>query len=423
MENSLKNSSAVFVDLPRVRELVVTKPPTSNYSCDSNSILVETVQTNGDDSSDGIGSCDIFDGEWVRDNDKQPYYPPGSCPFVEGQNSACYNNGRPDDQFLKWQWQWQSKQTNARCDSNNIPSFLNATDFLERLRGKKLVFAGDSLNRNMFISLLCILWNVIPDKTRVFRPSGEFKSRGDFSIRYDDYNCTVVFVWSPFLVNETNPINRRNKIDLRPETLRLDLVDQLASSVYRDADVVVFDSWHWWTGPKTNNGKNYFQEGNYLYPKLDMIKAYKKGVTTWGKWIDNNIDPNKTQIVFRGYSVSHYRGGRWNTGGKCNKETEPIMSDETYIERSPAQVKVLEKALRRMKTPVLYLNVSKLTYYRADAHPSVYGKNFTAQERIIALDHQDCVHWCLPGVPDTWNELLYASLLKAGKRSFGTQHF
>ncbi|RZC60616.1 hypothetical protein C5167_022384 [Papaver somniferum] len=262
--------------------MVVTKPPTSN------SVLVETVQTNGDGSSDGIGSCDIFDGEWVRDNDKQPYYPPGSCPFVEGQNSACYNNGRRDDQFLKWQW--QSQQTNARCDSKNIPR------------------------------------------------------------------------------------------------------------------------------------KNYFHEGNYLYPKLDMIKAYKKGVTTWGKWIDNNIDPNKTQIVFRGYSVSHYRS-EMEHWGKCNKETEPIMSDETYIERSPAQVKVLEKALRRMKTPVLYLNVSKLTYYRTDAHPSVYGKNFTAQERIIALDHQDCVHWCLPGVPDTWNELLYASLLKAGKGSFGTQYF
>ena len=24
---------------------------------------------------------------------------------------------------------------------------------------------------------------------------------------------------------------------------------------------------------------------------------------------------------------------------------------------------------------------------------------------------QDCLHWCLPGVPDTWNELLFAQLL------------
>ncbi|CAI5963699.1 unnamed protein product [Closterium sp. NIES-64] len=26
---------------------------------------------------------------------------------------------------------------------------------------------------------------------------------------------------------------------------------------------------------------------------------------------------------------------------------------------------------------------------------------------------RDCVHWCLPGVPDTWNELLYADLLQS----------
>ncbi|KAI3850009.1 hypothetical protein MKX03_015354, partial [Papaver bracteatum] len=45
---------------------------------------------------------------------------------------------------------------------------LNATDFLERLRGQKVAFAGDSLNRNMFESLACILWNAVPDKSRVF---------------------------------------------------------------------------------------------------------------------------------------------------------------------------------------------------------------------------------------------------------------
>ncbi|CAI5503544.1 unnamed protein product [Closterium sp. Naga37s-1] len=26
---------------------------------------------------------------------------------------------------------------------------------------------------------------------------------------------------------------------------------------------------------------------------------------------------------------------------------------------------------------------------------------------------RDCVHWCLPGVPDTWNELMYADLLQS----------
>lgn len=63
-------------------------------------------------------------------------------------------------------------------------SSLNATDFLERLRGKKLVFSGDSLNRNMYMSMICIFWSVISDKSRIVRPSmySDYKTRGDMSL-------------------------------------------------------------------------------------------------------------------------------------------------------------------------------------------------------------------------------------------------
>ncbi|XP_026451015.1 protein trichome birefringence-like 2 [Papaver somniferum] len=313
IENGFQSPSAVSDDLPNVGDEVVTNE-TSSGSMDSN--------------------CDMFDGQLVRAKDQKQYYSPGSCPYVDRQSFACYENGRPDDQYLQWKWQWPSTQKNA-AGCNNVPS---------------------------------IFGNAIPDKTRISKPSGktEFKSRGDFSLTFEDYNCTVVFVWSAFLVYETHSKRRRNQGVLEgPATLRLDLIDEVESSVYRDAAVVVFDSFHWWVEGKTNNG-----------------------------------------------------GGRWNTGGKCNLETEPIMSNTTFIPMSPPHAKILEDTLRKMKTPVLYLNVSELTYYRADGHPSVYAKNYTVQERIVALDHQDCSHWCLPGVPDTWNELLYLSLLKAGKGSF-----
>lgn len=49
------------------------------------------------------GKCDIFDGRWVRD-ERQPFYPAGSCPYVDGDFN-CHKNGRPDDSFLKWRWQ------------------------------------------------------------------------------------------------------------------------------------------------------------------------------------------------------------------------------------------------------------------------------------------------------------------------------
>jgi hypothetical protein len=82
-------------------------------------------------------------------------------------------------------------------------------------------------------------------------------------------------------------------------------------------------------------------------------------------------------------------------------------------------MRILDQVLSKMKTPVIHLNISRLTDYRKDGHPSVYRVRYdTEEERMAAISKQDCSHWCLPGVPDTWNELLYASLLQAGKGSW-----
>lgn len=118
-------------------------------------------------------------------------------------------------------------------------------------------------------------------------------------------------------------------------------------------------------------------------------------------------------LTFHSISCAR-RGGQWNSGGQCHKETEPIFN-ESYLENYPSKMRVLENVLQEMRTPVTYLNISRLTDYRKDGHPSVYRTAYrTAQEQMAAEQSQDCSHWCLPGVPDTWNELLYASLLKMG---------
>ncbi|OIW10584.1 hypothetical protein TanjilG_15956 [Lupinus angustifolius] len=317
------------------------------------------------------GKCNIFDGKWVKD-DSKPYYPLGSCPYID-RDFDCNLNGRPDSEYVKWKWQPNG------CD---IPS-LNATDFLERLRGQKLVFVGDSLNRNMWESL--------------------------------DYNCSVDFVGSPFIVQESTFKGINGSL----ETLRLDLMDQ-TTSMYHDADIIVFNTGHWWTHEKTSKGEDYYQEGNHVYPRLKVLNAYTRALTTWAKWIDNNIDASRTQVFFRGYSVTHFRGGQWNSGGQCNKETEPIFNG-THLRKYPSKMRALDNIIPKMKTPVIYMNISRLTDYRKDGHPSIYRMEYkTAEERASAELHQDCSHWCLPGVPDTWNELFYASLLKYGKGSWKT---
>ncbi|KAJ8438520.1 hypothetical protein Cgig2_024609 [Carnegiea gigantea] len=224
-----------------------------------------------------------------------------------------------------------------------------------------------------------------------------------------DYNCSIDYVRAPFLVRKSTFPGKNGPFS----TLRLDLMDE-TTKMYYDAHVLVFNTGHWWTHEKTSRGEDYYQEGNHVFHRLKVLEAYRRALTTWGKWVDRNIDGNRTLVFFRGYSITHFRGGQWNSGGQCHKETEPILN-ETYLANYPSKMIALEQVLNQMKTPVIYLNISRLTDYRKDAHPSIYRKSYkTTKELIEAEKSQDCSHWCLPGVPDIWNELFYASLLKAG---------
>ncbi|KAJ0981210.1 hypothetical protein J5N97_009465 [Dioscorea zingiberensis] len=341
--------------------------------------------------------CDVFQGRWVKD-ESYPLYSEGSCPHID-EPFNCFLNGRLDKAYQKLRWQ---------PNGCNIPR-LNASDMLERLRGKRLVFVGDSLNRNMWESLVCVLRNSVKDKRKFFEMSGrrEFRTEGSYSFLFKDYGCTIEFFRSPFLVQEWEmPDNGGHK----KETLRLDIIER-SSSKYKDAHVIIFNTGHWWTHEKTSKGKDYYQEGNHVYDELNVVEAFHRALNTWATWLDANVNPNKTLVFFRGYSASHFRGGQWNSGGACDKETEPIKN-ETYLSSYPSKMSILETVLNGMKTPVSYLNITRMTDYRKDAHPSVYRKqNLTEEEKRSPEKYQDCSHWCLPGVPDSWNELLYSQLL------------
>ncbi|CAK7342301.1 unnamed protein product [Dovyalis caffra] len=344
-----------------------------------------------------LANCEFFDGEWVKD-DSYPLYQPGSCSLIDEQFN-CIINGRPDKDYQKYKWKPKG------C---TLPR-LNPGHMLDMLRGKRLVFVGDSLNRNMWESLVCILKGSVKDQSKVFEVNGRHHFRGEasYSFLFKDYKCTIEFFVSPFLVQEWEMPEENGS---KKETLRLDLVGR-SSSQYKDADIIVFNTGHWWTHDKTSKGKDYYQEGSHVYDELNVLEAFRKALTTWARWVDANVNPVKSLVFFRGYSASHFSGGQWNSGGQCDSEVEPIKN-VTYLREYPPKMLVLEKVLRNMKTRVTYLNVTQMTDYRKDGHPSVYRKqNLSPEERKSPLHFQDCSHWCLPGVPDAWNEILYAKLL------------
>ncbi|KAM7523312.1 hypothetical protein LguiA_013214 [Lonicera macranthoides] len=243
-----------------------------------------------------------------------------------------------------------------------------------------------------------------------------------------DHNFSVEFFQSLFLVQEWETPDRNGSTK---ETLRLDLVER-QSDKYKTADVFVFNTGY----AEGQNMKGYYQEGSHIYDELNVFEAFQKAMTTWVRWNDANVDTKKTLVFFRGYLASHFRKENlWAFGcddanvanrhspkywhvvlqvefrWTCDNETKPIY-DEQYLQMQDyiPMVEMVEGMLKRMKTSVYYLNVTRMSDFKKDAHPSIYRKqNLTDEERWMRI--QDYSHWCLPGVPDTWNKIVYTQVL------------
>lgn len=345
--------------------------------------------------------CNYSYGRWVHDPGLQPRYDHRCKEIFRGWNCISNNKSNARD-ILKWRWQpWE-------CD---LPR-LDPEHFLQDFRDTSIGFVGDSLNRNMFVSLVCTLRQA-SDNLKKWRPA-----RADRGFTFLQYNVTLAYHRTNLLARygRWSALSQSGALEQLgyKEGFRVDVDVPDGTWVESPSyhDVLIMNTGHWWWAPtKFDPVKSpmlFFEKGKPILP----LKTPEEGLDMVLKNMINFVEktmPKSGLKFFRTQSPRHFEGGDWNQGGTCHR-SQPLQPEEVEnlfgIESHSPNTEVrlvnghLQKALQSSSFHLL--DITYMSEFRADAHPSTSG----------GKKHEDCMHWCLPGITDYWNDLFMYTLLK-----------
>ncbi|CAM6075840.1 unnamed protein product [Sphagnum tenellum] len=417
--------------------------------------------------------CDLSNGTWVQDFGAALAYTNDTCKYITGHQN-CMTNGRMDTEFLYWRWK------PSTCE---LPQ-IDARTTLESLRGKSLVFVGDSIARNQFQSLLCIL-SQAEDPTHLYHD----EDWRDHIYVFPSYSFTLSVRWSPYLVRQIEkeiPVMASGGDDDNNSTtttqvmiahLDLDLLEETWVQAVVGADIVVISSGQWWSkagvyledgkivgchlcspqllpelkeeqqqqDPVHEEGAPQGDAGSVRKSIMGFHDAYRRALHNVLEGV-LSIPGYKGITMFRSFAPDHFENGSWDSGGSCPRTVPGGVPFDSFTEKMyQIQIEEFHKLVSShgsllnessssnssmssqlgskeeedknglvaavVTTSRLKLvDITNLAQIRADGHPNAYRMYQPFAKENVGRIQNDCLHWCLPGPIDVWNDVLMESL-------------
>jgi hypothetical protein len=225
---------------------------------------------------------------------------------------------------------------------------------------------------------------------------------------YEKYNFTIYILWSPYLV-------RAEELADKPSAFKLylDEPDEWLLLLPR-FDYLLLSAANWFTR------QTYFYERGHLvggmYVPLNIttnlttnLYSHRMAFRTSLRAL-NGLGFRGKVIVRTLSPMSHFEGGPYNAGGDCKRQ-RPYFANETvelnelehgFYRGQMEEFREAQKEAAARGIDMVIMDPTIAMLKRPDGHPSRYG-HWPNEKRSM---YNDCIHWCLPGPIDAWNDML-----------------
>lgn len=247
----------------------------------------------------------------------------------------------------------------------------------------------------------------------------EYRSR---RWHFPTYNFTISVIWSPFLVKAAI-FEDFNGVSTSEVKLHLDELDPKWTGVYQNLDYMIISTGKWFLKSSIyyeNDAivgcHNCDQSRNLTELGFDF--AYEKTLHKVMNFISNSH--HKGLIFFRTSTPDHFENGEWHNGGTCWRTT-PAKEGEVELKLLNGILRGIElkefgkasKEAKRNGVKLRLLDFTNLLLSRPDGHPGPYRVFQPFAQDENAKVQNDCLHWCLPGPIDSWNDVIMEMVANA----------